>query len=109
MKKILLVAILTMTVNTAQAEDAAFCTDLLSGALYTGIQEDFCHFTGSVGRKLRTLYEQSTCRTIITQDTVNKLLEKAISDNRNALKNKGAEAFCAAILPGYTKVAESLP
>lgn len=110
MKKILLLGLMLIIPTLTFAENTSpksklnieQCKEVLGAAIFNGVLEDVCGFTGSVKDNLKKIYDAGQCRYTVPQSNVDALIKDVLEDSRMRYKAFGEKVFCEENMKGYT-------
>jgi len=85
----------------AQNNKAETCLKLLGAGIYNQSLEEVCAFNGGVKDKLKSLYSNSGCRNVITQDDANRVARDVLVDTKARYDLLGKAKFCAGNKKAY--------
>lgn len=100
MKKImiLLMVIISFSVGAKEkvSEESKLesCEAILAAGMFNGVLEEVCGFNGGLKNTMLRIYDQSGCRKIVSQETVNEYSEKVIEDSKMRFQVFGEKKFC---------------
>ena len=112
-KILILISAIASCINVhAQNYESDKCLKLLSTGIYNQSLEEVCAFDGGVKDKLKSLYSDLGCRSIIPQEDVNKVSQDVLINIRARYQSIGKEKFCTENKKAYFALAnptENLP
>lgn len=105
-KALFLLAAITSCINVhAQNSEADKCLKLLGAGMYNQSLEEVCAFNGGVKDKLRALYSELGCRSIVSQEAVNRVARDVLIDTKARYESLGKAKFCAGNKKAYFALA----
>lgn len=81
------------------------CLKLLGAGIYNQSLEEICGFNGGVKDELKSIYTASGCRSIVPQETVNKVVKDVLIDTKARYELLGKTKFCAGNKEAYFALA----
>jgi len=78
---------------------------LLGAGIYNQSLEEVCAFNGGVKDKLKSLYSDSGCRGIVSQEAVNRVARDVLIDTKARYESLGKTKFCAGNRKAYFALA----
>ncbi len=80
------------------------CISLLDAGLYNFFLEDICHFNGGVKDRLKTLFDNNGCNSIVPPSVAKKEAGKVFRDTKRRLKAYGLDTFCESNMDSYNNL-----
>jgi hypothetical protein len=82
------------------------CLTLLGAGIYNGVLEDVCKFDGGVKDKLKALYTNGGCRSIVPQEKVEETSNDVLIDSKKRFQILGERKFCDGNKDAYYDLVE---
>ena len=107
-KALLSLAVIAPCISVqAQNNKAETCLQLLGAGIYNQSLEEACAFNGGVKDKLKSLYSNSGCRNVISQEDVKKVARDVLVDFKARYELLGKANFCAGNKKAYLDLANT--
>jgi hypothetical protein len=103
-KKIIIAGLIMACANT-QAIEKQNCIEFLQAGVYNGALEETCGFNGGVKDKLKLVYTNAGCSSIVSPEEIDNTVKDVFKDTRNRYQSLGQKAFCDGNRDSYNALA----
>ncbi|MGJ8757445.1 hypothetical protein ACSFV5_07295 [Acinetobacter sp. HC8-3S] len=93
--------IINSTFAATNQEKVKACEQIMAAGMFNGLLEDVCGFEGNVKANLMAMYDQTQCRKIIPQSTVDKLAKDVVMDTKKRMDAYSKHTFCEENMQPY--------
>ena len=76
------------------ASNKESCLEFLGAGMYNGALEETCGFSAGVKEKLKKIYTDAGCGSIVPPEEIDQMFKDVLNDTRSRVQSLGEKAFC---------------
>lgn len=106
MNKIIISALLMFSAcGYAEQSKKQTCLQFLEAGIYNSALEDSCGFNGGVKDKLKKIYTNGGCSSIVSPKEIDSAVKNVLDDTKARYQSLGGKAFCDGNKQSYDELA----